>query len=194
MLSKDEILTYAQQGQAPAGWLVLHPRSSYLVRQALIYAVLAAVVVILGVIFISQNSYVITPGFGTGSVDPGTFQTWRYIDEGVLAAVFLVPAIAAIRHVIDLSNLHNHVLVLMPDGFLLKKGNTEQLVGYTGVQNISYRYDRYGNVTLNITASGTRSAYRVRLDNRYGNGRSLASQIVSMHRQFMTSAQARPVQ
>ncbi len=191
MLSKEEILAYAQQGTPMPGWIVLRPHMAYLARQAIIYGILAIIVVGLGIAFLSQNQFVVTPGYGTGTVDPGSFQLWRTIDLIVLALFFCVMAGVALVNVSDLSTVDQQLIVLMPEGFLVKKRRSEQLVAYTGVNSISPRVDRYGRVTMNIRAAQTNALYKVQFDNRYGKSRGLASQIVNAHRQALAARQAR---
>lgn len=194
MLSKEEILMSVQQGQIRPGWQVLHPKTSYLARMAITYSIVAIVVIILGIIFVSQNSYVFTPGFGQGTLDHSSFQTWRYIDEGALALIFLLCAVAALKYVLDLNTLQSQMLVMMSEGFLLLKGKTEQSVAYAGVTSISASASRYGNVTLHIRGTGTKAVYRVQFDGRFGNSRALASQIVSAQRAYASGTRARPIQ
>jgi hypothetical protein len=183
MLNKEGILAYVQQGQTLPGWQILRPRMGYLARLAIIYAFVAVAVLAFGVYFISQTSFVIVWYAGMGLSD----QTWRYIDEALLAILFVVFAGGALKYMLDINMSHTHVLVLMPDGFLLKKGETEQLVAYSGVTSISSVADRYGNVRLNIKAVGTNVLYKVRFDNRYGKSRVVASQIVAAQRQYAAS-------
>jgi hypothetical protein len=189
MLSKEQIFSYIQQGQPQSNWLILRPKTSYLIKQAIIYAILAVVVMLLGAYFLSQNSYVFTPYY-SGTLDAGAFQTWRFIDEAALAIFLLLFVFAALKNLLDLNTIQKQLLVLMPEGFLLKKRNTEQYVAYAGVTTLSARASRYGDVTLQIKAVGSDAIYKVHLDNRYGNARMLASQIVSAQRQYATSQRA----
>jgi hypothetical protein len=181
MLSKEEILAYVQQGQAQPGWNVLRPDATYLTKQTLLYGILSLVIIVLGVMFLNQSSLVFVP---LGVSDPSNFQMWRYIDIAVLAAFFCICLVIALRNLLELNTLQHQLLVLLPDGFLLKKRNTEQFVAYPGVTGISARASRYGYVTLNIKAVGSNVSYKVQLDGRYGNARALASQIIGAQRQY----------
>ena len=186
MLSKEEILASVQQGLARPDWQVLHPKTSYLVKQALTWAVLAVLVIGFGVYFVSQYSFVFVPFFSGGTLDPSTFQTWRYIDEAFLAAATIIFVWLTLKTLLDLNTIQQQVLVLTPQSFLLKQRRTEQFVAYAGVSSISPRAGRYGDVTLNVKPAGNNALYRVQLDGRYGNPKALASQIVTTQRQYAT--------
>lgn len=190
MISKEQVLMYAQQGQSLPGWQVLHPKTSYLVRLAAIFAIMAIVVIGLGVAFLSQNSFVFVPGYSVGSLDPAAFQIWRYIDEAFLAILILILIGGASRYALELGTAPNQMLVLTPEGFLLKKRRAEQFVAYAGVTSITARASRYGDVTLNVKAVGGNAIYKVQLDGRYGNARALASQIIAAQRQYAAGQRA----
>src|SRR5258708_18723233 len=145
MLSKEEILAYVQQGQALPEWNVLRPKVAYLTRQALIYGGLAVLIVILIVVFLNQDY---SFGYWVGTPDDSTLQTWRYIDLIILGLLFVASLFVSLRNVLDLSTVQTQVLVLMPDGFLLKKRKTEQFIAYAGVTNLSVHAGRNGDVTL----------------------------------------------
>lgn len=188
MLSKEEILMYVQQGQAQPGWQVLRPKSSYLVKQIAMYAVLALVFIGFGIYILSNTDFVFGP---IGLVDiNGSFQTWRYIDQAVVAIGLLIFLWLVVKNVMDLASVQSQVLVLLPEGFLLKRRNTEQRVDYAGVAGISTHAGRYGDVTVNIKAKGGNALYKVQLDGRYGNARMLALQITNAQRQYAANQRA----
>lgn len=194
MLSKEEILTYVQQGGALPGWQVLRPQMSYLVKQMLIYAILALIFIGFGVYFIGQNSFVIVPFRSSDPLDPGAFQVWRYIDEAILALAIIGFAGLAIKYILEVSTVQSQVLVLMPEGFLLKKRNAEQFVAYAGVSSMVPRINNTGEVTLNIKPAGSTTVYKVELDGRYGKPKVLAPQIVAAQRKYTTDQQSRAMQ
>jgi len=194
MISKEQVLMYARQGQSLPGWQVLYPKTSYLVRLAAIFGVMAIVVVGLGIAFLSQNGFVIVPGYVSKALDPGAFQTWRYIDEAFLAILILILIGGASRYALELGTAQNQMLILTPEGFLLKKRSTEQFVAYTGVTSITARAGRYGDVTLSVRAVGSNAMYKVQLDGRYGNARALASQIIAAQRQYATGQHSHAAQ
>lgn len=188
MPSKEEILMYVQQGQVLSGWQVLRPKKSYLFRQIAIYGLLAIACLAFGGYVISDSTFAFGP---IGLADIGSYQTWHLIDEAFLAILFVIFAWVTIRNLIDLASVQNQVLVLLPEGFLLKKRNTEQCVDYAGVAGASARVGRYGDVTVNIKAQGSNVVYKVQFDGRYGNARALASQIVNAQRQYAANQRAR---
>lgn len=169
------------------GWLVLHPKTSYLVRQAIFYAALAVVFIGFGAYVVSQSSFAFGP---IGIVELGDIQTWHYIDEAILAIVIVLSVWMMFKNLLDINTVQHQVLVLMPEGFLLKTRGTEQCVSYAGVASIAGRASRYGNVTLNVKPVGSTIIYKVQLDGRYGNAGALASQIVGAQRQY--AARQRP--
>ncbi|SRR5258708_7097464 len=194
MVSKEEILASLQIGQVRSDWLVVYAKSGYLLKQAAIFCVLALVILILAVLFISQSSYVFVPMYSSGSLDESAFQTWRYIDEAFLFIFFLACLYAAVNYALDLTNLQNQVLVLTSESFLLKKKKTEQFVSYAGVSSIRTLVGRYGGITLHIRAVGNTAVYKVQFDGRYGNARAVATQIVGAQRQYQVAQRARSVQ
>lgn len=188
MLSKEEILMYVQQGQAPAGWQVLRAKISYLLKQIATYAVLALVFIGFGIYILSNTDFVFGP---IGLIDiNGSFQTWRYIDEAVVAIALLLFLWMVVKNLMDLMSAQNQVLVLLPEGFLLKKRNTEQCVDYAGVAGISTHAGRYGDVTVHIKAKDGNALYKVQLDGRYGNAKMLAAQMMNAQRQYAANQRA----
>lgn len=189
MLSKEEILMYVQQGQAQPDWQVLRPSKSYLTKQVLGYAIAAIIFVGIGVYFMGQDSLVIVPKF-SGDLDPGAFQTWRIIDIIVLILAILGFAGAAINYMLELNTAQNQMLVLMPEGFLLKKRSTEQFVAYANVSSLSPRIGSGGEATLNIKFAASTTLHQVKLDGRYGKPKELAPQIVAAQRQYAAKQKA----
>ena len=185
MLSKEEILLYVHQGQALPGWQVLRPKVGYLLRQAIIYTILALAGLIGGILFITQADFVVVAYAGLGL----SRSAWHTIDVAVIALFFIVFTGLALMRIVDLNTIQDQALVLMPEGFFLKKRSAEQLVLYSGVSSISPQSDRSGDIKLNIHAAGTNMLASVELDNRYGNARKLAAQIVAAQRQYVATRQ-----
>lgn len=185
MLSKEEILLYVRQGQTLPGWQILRPRLGYLLRQIIIYTILALAGLIGGILFITQADFVVVAYSGLGL----SSSTWRIIDIVFIGVFFVIFAWLALVHMVDLNTIQDQVLVLMPEGFFLKKRSTEQLVLYAGVSSISPHADRSGDVRLRIHEAGTRAFMTIEFDNRYGNARKLASQMVAAQQQYMASQQ-----
>src|SRR5258708_3008803 len=122
MLSKEEILMYVQQGQAQPDWQVLRPNTSYLVKQVLSYAVIALFFLGAGAYVIRQDSF----AFGAvGLVNIGSLQTWHTIDEVVVAIGALAFLWLTGKYILDLNTIKNQMLVLLPEGFFLKKRSTK---------------------------------------------------------------------
>lgn len=185
MLNKEEILLYVQQGQALPGWQVFHPRAGYLLWQTVLYTVLALASLIGGILFITQADFVVVAYSGLGI----STSTWRIIDITAIGLFFVIFTGLALSRVIDLNTIHEQVLVLMPEGFFLKKRKAEQLIFYAGASSILPRSDRSGDVKLSVHVAGTNTIATVEFDNSYGNARKLAAQIVAAHHQYMANQQ-----
>ena len=189
MINTDMIVAQARNNQVPPTWQVYHGRSSFYVRQIVIGAFLLAFAAAGAIYFVSHPFIAIVPGYTSDSnVDPQTFTLDRAFDF-LMVGLFAVAGIfAVIRYLLELGRAYEHVLVLMPEGFVLSTGKTIAHA-YGTIRDMKLVRSRYAS-SLKIYTWNAQKPVSVRLDGRFGNPKQLISTIYAMWKNCVTIAPA----
>ena len=100
----------------------------------------------------------------------------------------LAGIVAVIRYLLELGQAYQHVLVLMPEGFVLSTGKTVAYA-YGTIREMKLVRSRYAN-SLKIYTWNAQKPVSVRIDGRFGNPKQLTSTIHTMWKNCVTSAPA----
>jgi hypothetical protein len=192
-MNAETIAIMARQGQNPPAWQVYRARPAFFRNQILLGVLILALGAV-GAIYLLANPLIaFVPGFGSGSqsLDPGPFMIARTVDFVVIALLLLIGVVSGVNAVRNLTQAHDQVLVLMPEGFVLctKSATAYPYATMRGLNAASYR----GTITLTIADAATQQRQRVRLDGRFGNARQLAGRIMAQRTDYLAArARAQP--
>jgi hypothetical protein len=189
MIDANAVLAQLRAGMAPGGWQVLPAKRSHFVTNGVAGFVLA-------ILAIAGAAYVLFTGtvFGYGLTDQTSnseLTVWLVIDLVVLLAFVIGGIVSGIRSLAQLDNLDEQALILMPEGFVMRRGSSEKqttTVSYATVAGIRMTANR-GGVYLLIQPIG-RSPFRIALDGRYGKPKQLAQQITGAFARFAAARAA----
>jgi hypothetical protein len=190
MMNTDMIVAQARNNQVPPTWQVHHGRSSFYVRQIAIGAFLLAFAAAGAIYLVSHPFIAIVPGYAAGdsNVDSQTFTLDRAVDFVLLGLFALVGIGAMIRYLLELGRAYQHVLVLLPEGFVLSTGKTVAYA-YGTIREMKLVKSRYAS-SLKIHTWNAQKPVRVRLDGRFGNPKQLTGTIYTMWKNCVTIAPA----
>ncbi len=184
MLSKEDLVMRIQQGTPEPNWTVVRPKSSYFLGQIVTWFILFLLTVGLAIYYLNtpDHALVLT---GASLDTESALQTWRTIDFvvfGLVAVGFLAMLVVP---VLDWLARGRQMLVLTPQACLIRLRKKEYFVAYANVTSIVPNIQRGGNMKLNIRANNGQTT--LKLDNRFGKAKVLASQIVAAHRQVVAA-------
>lgn len=187
MEDPNKVVAQVTVGTMPSGWKVLRTRSSFF------YASMGAGAgwILLGVavaiyLFLSGTVY----GIGVNATDNRAYlEIWQIIDYGILLLIIVYGIMQIVQHAQSFGTKDQQFLVLMPGGFLLRKGlqakDQVQLM-YANVVNMTTKkssgilslivFQRYG---------GSRT---IPLDGRFGAAKQVAQDIMADFAVFQTTA------
>jgi hypothetical protein len=189
MINADMIVAQARNNQVPPTWQVYHGRSSFYVRQIVIGAFLLALAAAGAIYLVSHPFIAIVPGYvSDNNVDPQTFTLDRAFDFVMVGLFALVGIGAVIRYLLELGRAYQHVLILMPEGFVLSTGKTVAYA-YGTIKEMKLVRSRYAS-SLKLYTWNAQKPVRVRLDGRFGNPKQLTATIYAMWKNSVTSAPA----
>jgi hypothetical protein len=185
MMNGEAIAAQVQQGAFPAHWQVWHARASHFIRLAILSAIILIGAAI-GIMYLLNNpNQAFTIGAvgspDTGSLDPSAFSNWRVADFVILGFFLLFCAGYLVFLLAQSVQAKEQVLVLFPEGFVLKTGQTRAFA-FANIRSISASSYR-GVVNLRIVASDGRK-FSVRIDGRFGKAKPLAQRILAARNQF----------
>jgi hypothetical protein len=189
MINTDMIVAQARNNQVPPTWQVYHGRSSFYVRQTVIGAFLLAFAAAGTIYLVSHPFVAIVPGYASdNNVDPQMFTLDRAFDFVMVGLFALVGIGAVIRYLLELGRAYQHVLILMPEGFVLSTGKTVAYA-YGTIREMKLVKSRYAS-SLKIHTWNAQKPVRVRLDGRFGNPKQLTPTIYAMWKNCVTIAPA----
>ncbi len=186
MINGVEVLAQALAGYNPGPWRIYRAQKNHFVTETLVGIFLTALF-LGGVVWIlSQNQFVITPGYGSGgTLDEGTFNTWRAIDIIAGIAFAIAMAYYTFKTANNIGKADTMALVLMPEGLVMGKGKPDPtVVSYGALKGLKATIYRGGTINLSIKDAQTGKNSLVRIDGRYGRVRPLANQIVADYNNY----------
>lgn len=193
MVNGEAIVAQVRQGAWPQHWQVFRARTSYFLRQVFFMALLLVIAVVGIVYLLGHPNEVFTidyVGSSDGTIDPGAFSIWRVVDFALLALFLVGFAAYAVLMLVQLTGASEQVLVLFPEGFVVKNGPTRAFA-FAQIRTISATRYR-GVLNIRVVAVDGRS-FRVRLDGRFGSTKQLGQRILTARSQFAAAAPRPPV-
>jgi hypothetical protein len=187
MIDSNAVVQQASTGMAPPSWQVLPARRSFFMSSALI-----GVVFTLGAI--AAAIYLLLSGtiFGIGVNDqtPNNVAFFWFIVDMVLVAAFAIGGIIfAIVRLRGLGSLNQQMLILMPEGFVMRRGTTPKDVTTVNFERVATMTPSVQSsaVVLVMQLAGSGQRAKVELDNRFGPAKKLANEIAGMHAHYVTT-------
>lgn len=184
MLDSNTIVTQVRAGTAPGTWQVLRPNRSYYVSGALGGFVLA-IGAIAAAVYLFVSGTIVGYGVSESSSD-GYLTVWFFIDMLVLLG-FLIGGIAlTIGRIRAMGTMDEQMLVLMPDGYLLRKGPGEKdtaLVSFERMAPVQVSISN-GEVFLLAQQVSTNKTLKLAMDSRFGKPKLVAQQILALYGQY----------
>lgn len=191
MIDTGMVEQMIRAGHIPAQWQVLRARTRYFLLPALGRFALALVVVVIAVVLLLTGTVY---GYGLTDTSPqGVVMFWFFVDMAILALWFLVAVVSGVRRLIALARANGQFLVLMPEGFVLRRGfGPDDLwtFNYPNVHSVAWTYRRGVAQMTFRSIKDTRVAH-FNLDSRFGPPKRLAQQIQAMHTQYAQHVAAR---
>lgn len=187
MFDPNAIVSQAQAGMAPPNWQVLRARRGFFVQGA-ISGVVVAVLAVAAAAYVLSSGTVF--GYGINDSTPDNVLSFWFIVDMVVLALFLIGGIIfAILRLAALGSAETHLLILMPEGFVLRTGSSAKATRTVLYQNVATLVPsvRNGSVTLVLGLTNGRKA-QVPLDSRFGKPKPLAQQIQGMHAAYVSAA------
>ncbi|HEX6800677.1 MAG TPA: hypothetical protein VF116_23395 [Ktedonobacterales bacterium] len=192
MMDSNAIIGQVQSGAAPANWQVLRARRGFFVQGAIGGIVLAVFAAAAAVYLFATGTVV---GYGLNDQTPnGVLTFWFIADMVVLAAIVVIGIVFCINRLVTLGSTESQLLVLMPQGFVMRLGSSAKATRRVSYQQIATMVPtvRRGNVSLVMQTRDGRKV-TLPLDGRFGKPRPLAQQIQGMHAAYMAATvNARP--
>lgn len=185
MVNGEAIVAQVRQGSWPHDWQVLRAKPAHFIRLA-IFIALFLILAAAGLIYlVGHPGEVFTLGAAgssdSGPLDPTVFSLWRTADFAVLLLVLAGCGVSLVITLIHAAHANEHLLIVFPEGFVLKTGRT-QTFAFATIQALEASIYR-GVATLRIVAVDGQK-FTVRLDARFGNARQVAQRIVIARNQF----------
>lgn len=149
-LNADAVMWTVRQGQIPDTWQVYRARLSYLIQWP-VFAIFLLLIGLLVVIRTDANASTLT-----------------HIVAIVVVVAFTLSGLWLTWFgIMQLVNVRDQALVLMPDGFVI---NTRKPVAYAfaAIEAINVRRIRYGYAVV-LTLVGNQQRQQLPLDGRFGN-------------------------
>lgn len=187
MFDPNAILGQVQTGMAPSNWHVLRARRAYFVQSA-VSGFVIAVLAIAATVYILSSGTVF--GYGLNDQTPENVAFfWFIVDMVVLAAFLIGGIIFAILRLVAMRSAENQVLVLMPEGFVMRTGTSAKATRTVLYQNVATMVPttHNGSVSLVMRLANGRKA-QVGLDSRFEKPKALAQQIQGMHAAYASAA------
>lgn len=186
MLNSQQILENAQNGQAQPTWKVLPAKRSYFISNFIAYLLVIAAGFGLIAYLILNPNMAIVPKFTPDGLDDAALAMWRTIDMVVFPLIILGCAWFGVQTLLALQQRHEQLLVLLPEGVVMRKGKTTSLITFAEAQVLKLSNSSATSSTLTITKqNGQKTSFR--LDNRFGNPRKLSKQIDETYKQYRMS-------
>lgn len=192
MIDSNAIIGQVQTGTAPANWQIYHARRGFFVQEAIGGVVITALAVAAAVFVLASGTVF---GYGLNDQTPqGVLTFWFIVDMLVVAALFIIGIVFCVTRLVALGSAERQMLVLMPEGFLMRRGNSPKATLLIRYQNIATLVPttRNGRLSLVMQTRAGRKA-QIPLDSRFGKPKSLAQQIQGMHAAYVAATiNARP--
>ena len=186
MIDANAVVQQARYGTAPATWQVLRANRSFFVVGVFGYLFLI-VAAIAGAAYLLLTGTIVGIGVDNPNVSDGWLLLWLVIDMVVLAVLALVGVGMTISRLRGMGTLDDQMLVLMPEGFVMRLGPSEKqttTVSYQNVATITPTIDS-GTYYLKLQMPDG-SQTKVEVDGRFGKPKQISEQIQGMHAHFVT--------
>lgn len=193
MIDWNRVIEHVRMGTAPASWHVVRAKISFFVWSA-IGGVVLAIAAAAGEAYLLASNTVV--GYGlTDSTPDGILNVWHAVDLAAAIVFAIAGIVFAILRVREMGKLDEQMFVLLPEGFVLRRGDGPkgtQAYNYPNIRTIS-RQVRNGTVYLIMQAGDGRNM-RIQIDGRFGKPKAIAQQIQNAHAQYTTAmVRSRPI-
>lgn len=190
MIDWNRVIEHVRAGTAPAAWQVVRAKKSYFIWVA-IGALVVAIGAIAGEAYLLSSNTIV--GYALpADPTPQVYNLWHTLDLVAAIAIALACIVAAVRGIQQTGTLNEQMLILLPEGFVMRRGTKPkdtQAFNYPTIRTIK-RQVRNSTTTLVLEMADGRAA-RVVLDGRFGKVKAIAQQIQNAHAQYV-AALARP--
>jgi uncharacterized membrane protein len=189
MIDTQAVVQQASLGMAPPSWQVLRAKRSFFISSA-IGGVVFTIGALAAAIYLFVSGAIV--GIGVSDQTPSNVAIfWFIVDMVALAAAAIGGVIFALGSLRGLSTADEQMLVLMPEGFVLRRGAAENKTTTVNFQRVATVTPsvQSGRVFLIMQIVGSGQRAKVELDNRFGPAKRLAQQIAGMHAHYVTTHQ-----
>jgi hypothetical protein len=187
VIDANATIQQASSGMAPPSWQVLRARPSFFMWSA-IGGVVFALAAIAAAIYLFTSGTIV--GIGVSDQTPDNVATfWFIVDMIVLAACAFGGVVMTIHYARLMGSAADQMLILMPEGFVLRRGPAEKDVTTVNFERVATMTPavRNGAVLLDMRIAGSGKRAQVSLDNRFGSAKKLTNEIAGMHAHYVTT-------
>lgn len=188
MLDPNQIIQQVQQHTNPTNWAVLPAKQSHFL-QSLFGGIFLAVIGLAAAGYLVLNPDFVV-GLGALVTMSSLFTFWRIVDF-VFCAVAVAAAGVIMRDSISGMATHDQqMLVLTPEGFVMRKGTTSKLTSAVAYANVGVPsvVVQSGTTYLMMSRANGQGPLRLEVDGRFGPPKQIAKRIIDAHQLY---AQAR---
>lgn len=184
MIDGEAVLQQALQGAAPPNWRVFPAKQSHFMGNIVGYII--GVVLLLGfIVYLAANPDVAITLQGSSDA-PNVIQFWRTVDfvvAGVAAVGCIVLLVSSVR---SLGTLNRQALVLLPEGFVMRKGvekKTMSVIEFGAISGIATSVSN-GTWSLVMPRANGKGTIKLELDGRFGAPKQIAKMLEEARSQF----------
>lgn len=187
MLDPNQVLQQVQQRTNPPDWQVLPAKQSHFIQS--LFGGIALILIGLA----AAGYLLLNPDFVIGLrglVDLDSMQTvWRIVDFVLCAAIVASGGVLIRGAVAGMATQDQQMLVLMPDGFVMQKGNTSKTMSAIAYANVRSPQVvvKSGTTYLMMARANGQGALRLEVDGRFGPPKQIAKRIVEAHQLYARS-------
>jgi hypothetical protein len=184
MIDGEAVMHQALQGAAPPNWRVFPAKQSHFMGNIVGYVI--GVVLLLGfiVFLIAAPDFVI--GLRGAVNVPSLHSLWRTVDF-VVAGVGVVGCIVLlVSSVRSLGTLNQQALVLLPEGFVIRKGADKKamtVIEFGAISGIATSVSN-GTWSLVMPRANGKGAVKLELDGRFGSPKQIAKMLEEARSQY----------
>jgi hypothetical protein len=190
VIDANAAIQQASTGMAPPSWQVLRARPSFFVWSA-IGGIAFTLGAIAAVIYLRVSHMIVGMGL-TDQTPTSVLAFWQVADLVVLAVCVVLGIVGAVRHLRRLGSAADQMLILMPEGFVMRRGTGSKdvtTVNFARVASMTPSAQR-GGIALAMRIAGSGKPAQVTFDNRFGPAKRLTQEIAGMHAHYLTTAAA----
>ena len=187
MIDSNAVINQVQSGTAPTSWQVFRARRGYFVQSAIL-RVVAAILAVAVAVYLFMSGTVFGYGINDQTSD-NVLTFWLIVDMLVLASVLIYSIVTTFTHLISLGSVEGQMLVLMPEGFVMRQGTSAKSTRLVLFENVATLVPTVssGSVSL-VMRTRNRRKLRIPLDGRFGKAKQVAQHIQGMHAAYAHTA------